>query len=635
MKQKLRKHLNLIKCNLFIFCSLTIISVNIKSQTDTVKLRNFEITAKKPLGSITTTTLDSLDKLIIGLSSINDKLNLFTPLFIKEYSPGGISTAAFRGTSASHTLVLFDGFSVNPGMNGQGDFSAIAPFLFDKIEIFSGLQSMNLSQGAFGGIISLNTAPYAEQKTQISLRLDAGSFRNFGYGLLFSQKHKNWTFRTRVFQNSADNNFKFVNNSKADYTLEHRINASFNKKGLMQEIYNSNFKRHLSLKFYYIDNYNQLPAPLLQNQIDENEFQNNEIIRLIFGGRFKHKNNSFSIKAKVSKEEWNYNNLSSKIFSENKIYSSGFIGDYILNFKNKSEFKSEIYSHYQEVETNNYSENKTQTTNRISNYYKTELLKININLINHLVLQNNKIYTTPAIILSKEIKDKILINISNGRNIRLPSFNDLFWYPGGNPNLKAEEAFSHELLLVYQFSQKWNTQINFSHSRVKNWILWQPTSNISIWQPENIGKVHSSAIDFNNNLIFKAFGIDFESNQSYSYCTSIDKTDNESMTYNKQLIYVPFHNSSITFKVKKNQKYINLESHYTGKRFTRLDNKSYMPSHFNHNLYFGIEKEKNKTKCEILFGINNLTSENYQVIAWQPMPKRHFKISLRFSFFEK
>jgi len=632
----LRVKLSKFTRNILLSISLMGLTLNANSQiqTDTILLKKFEVKANKSQ-SLLTHKIDSLKNLTINLSSITEKLNLFTPLFIKEYSPGGISTAAFRGTSASHTLVLFDGFPVNPGMNAQGDFSAIAPFLFDRIEIFSGLQSMTLSNGAFGGIISLNTTPYTDDKTNISLRLDAGSFGNYGVGFHYSQKVKNWTFRTRFFHNQAENNFKFVNNSKADYPIEQRINASFDKKGFMQEIFNSNSKRLLFLKLYAIDNYNQLPAPLLQSQIQENEYQNNEILRLLFGGRFIHKTNTYSFKTKISKEEWNYNNISSNINSENKILSSGIIGDYIFNFKNNSELKSEIYSYYQQVQTNNYDETKNQAINRFSNYYKTEIFKLELQLINHLIFQNNKIYNTPAIILSKEFNNKLLINISSGKNLRFPSFNDLFWYPGGNPNLKAEEAFSNELLLAYKFSDKWQSQINLSHIRVKNWILWQPTTNISIWQPENIGKVNSSAIDFTNNFNFEISTFKVNTVQSYSYCLSTDKTDENSLSYNKQLIYVPNHNASATIKIEKNKKFINLESHYTGKRYTRLDNKSYMPSHFNHNLFLGFNLEKNKLKYEFLFGLNNLTSENYQIIAWQPMPKRYFKFSLRVTFSEK
>ena len=36
-----------------------------------------------------------------------------SPVFIKTFGPGGIATASFRGTTASHTLVLWNGFQLN------------------------------------------------------------------------------------------------------------------------------------------------------------------------------------------------------------------------------------------------------------------------------------------------------------------------------------------------------------------------------------------------------------------------------------------------------------------------------------------------------------------------------------------
>jgi outer membrane cobalamin receptor len=35
---------------------------------------------------------------------------------------------------------------------------------------------------------------------------------------------------------------------------------------------------------------------------------------------------------------------------------------------------------------------------------------------------------------------------------------------------------------------------------------------------------------------------------------------------------------------------------------------------------------------QMTFKVNNLLNEDYQVIAWYPMPRRHFAVSVRLKF---
>ena len=72
-----------------------------------------------------------LDTLVLeskSTSNLSQLLIQHSPVFIKTYGPGGTSTASFRGTTASHTLVLWNGFQLNAPNLGQVDFSTIPVF---------------------------------------------------------------------------------------------------------------------------------------------------------------------------------------------------------------------------------------------------------------------------------------------------------------------------------------------------------------------------------------------------------------------------------------------------------------------------------------------------------------------------
>ena len=101
---------------------------------DTIMLHSVEVTAEKAdvevLKPLVARKLDTLVLQSKSTSSLSDLLIQHSPVFIKTYGPGGTSTASFRGTTASHTLVLWNGFQLNAPSLGQVDFSTI-PVFFD------------------------------------------------------------------------------------------------------------------------------------------------------------------------------------------------------------------------------------------------------------------------------------------------------------------------------------------------------------------------------------------------------------------------------------------------------------------------------------------------------------------------
>ncbi|MDZ7776138.1 MAG: TonB-dependent receptor [Bacteroidales bacterium] len=85
------------------------------------------------------------------------------------------------------------------------------------------------------------------------------------------------------------------------------------------------------------------------------------------------------------------------------------------------------------------------------------------------------------------------------RNYRLPTLNDLYWQPGGDPELLPERGFTLETGLKY-LSQKRNgwhggAEITWFRNDISNWIAWQPDGIMSYWTPKNITEVLSQGIE--------------------------------------------------------------------------------------------------------------------------------------------
>ena len=116
---------------------LTVLFPSLLWAQDTIMLNQVEIqgngvgeSVAKPL------VARKLDTLVLeskSTSNLSQLLIQHSPVFIKTYGPGGTSTASFRGTTASHTLVLWNGFQLNAPNLGQVDFSTIPVFLADDV----------------------------------------------------------------------------------------------------------------------------------------------------------------------------------------------------------------------------------------------------------------------------------------------------------------------------------------------------------------------------------------------------------------------------------------------------------------------------------------------------------------------
>lgn len=120
-----------------------------------IRLREVEIKAKRPMKDIGVqkTVFDSLVlKENIALS-MADVLTFNSSIFVKNYGRATLSTVSFRGTSASHTQVTWNGMRINSPMLGMTDFSTIPSYFIDDASLLHGTSSVNMVGGGLGGLV--------------------------------------------------------------------------------------------------------------------------------------------------------------------------------------------------------------------------------------------------------------------------------------------------------------------------------------------------------------------------------------------------------------------------------------------------------------------------------------------------
>ena len=145
------------------------------------ELDNVIVTARRPMKEIgiQKTTFDSTALKENVALSMADVLAYNSSVFVKSYGRATLSTVAFRGTSASHTQVSWNGMRINNPMLGMTDFSTIPSFFVDRASLLHGSSSVTEAGGGLGGLVKLGTAPDMPEGFGLAYIQGIGSFRTF------------------------------------------------------------------------------------------------------------------------------------------------------------------------------------------------------------------------------------------------------------------------------------------------------------------------------------------------------------------------------------------------------------------------------------------------------------------------
>ena len=123
-----------------------------------------------------------------------------------------------------------------------------------------------------------------------------------------------------------------------------------------------------------------------------------------------------------------------------------------------------------------------------------------------------------------------MIKAKLSRDYRLPTLNDRFWIPGGNPSLKAENGWSQEITFSWNKNFRnwsWSYQVTGYNRLIHDWIIWVRKENQSFFSPENIAKVWSRGIEQNMKVTHSSANGSILSTffASYTFLKSTNEVD--------------------------------------------------------------------------------------------------------------
>lgn len=633
-----------------------IISGNITSQDifDTLTLNEFEIIA--PLNDLQSptkvTSFDSISRKELSLHDMGELLSSFSPVYVKSYGKGSLATVSFRGTGASHTKVIWEGFNINSPMLGQTDFSTIPVSIFSNVELHYGGSSLTEIGGALGGSVKLETSPVNSNMENVIIMQSVGSYNTFLSAVTVNLSTSVVKSRTHFTRQSSKNDFKYLNTAILPNAVEMKqTNADFTNYGFTQQLdFQINENQKITATSWNQWNYRNIPKIMGNTEIGgiQKEYQDDVFSRNVIAWTINKKSTTWKAKAAYFYEKLDYHMQStdsldtkiSNINSENKVLSYLASANVSTNLSQKIMLKAGTKYVNQEVISNNYITSKKRI--QISNYAGLSLfagaqLKAEV-LIRSEISDGSFTPLMPMIGLNyKPLQaHNLFIRLNISRNYNLPSLNDLYWYPGGNDSLLPEESIESEISIDYSFKIK-SHNITFRStgyvSSVENWIIWSP-SDFRWWTPQNIASVLSRGAEISLKSSGKIVVLDYTFFAEYSYTRA---TNNSSSAKDEglsdiQLMYVPINNFNSFLNLSYKDYYLNWSVHYIDDRSTSMNKAGLdpytLPAYTLNNISAGKRGVIKKVGYDIRFKVYNIFNVDYQAVLWRAMPGLNYEFSL-------
>jgi vitamin B12 transporter len=569
---------------------------------------------------------ESVIRMLYSSSAIN----------IKAYGVGGaLSNISLRGTSTNHVQVNWNGFPINSVTAGSCDFSMVPASGFNQVSVVYGASGTLYGSGTFGGAINLDNKLTLEKNLHVFTHAGYQSLKTADGSVSVAASNKNAAFQVNAWGAKSKNEFGYYDYIKqSDRT---QTDGDWFDYGV---ILNTSLKltnsSSLDLGFW-----RQVKSYDVPSQIGSTTYatQNDSTTKVYAGYKLSQKRWGLQVKGAMFYDFQHYLKKISptattySINSELKAHQ--WYGDvnYRYFLKKGLSIDAGVTGAYVIADVSAYGKNKIE--NELASFigvkydYRRFLLQSSMRKE---WSKDNSSKLLFAIGLSYlVIPDKWLIRANWSQKFRKPTFNDRYWNPGGNINLKPEEGYSAEIgsyfIIWKDGSSSVSADLNFYVTNVNDMIVWRP--NGADWMAKNyqqvrsIGTEPSIKFDYNKEHLKIHSSLKSTINQS-RYNTDEDK--------NKEMIYSPMLITSWENRLSYRIVDLGAWYHFTSSRYYEDDSDELLEYYQTIDLQAGVIIPATNGKIGLHVSVNNIFNTTYELVRLYPMPGRYWSANLSYTF---
>ena len=556
-------------------------------------------------------------------------------IYMKSYGLGSLATSSIRGGSAGHTLILWNGLPIQSPMLGLLDLSLLPLQSMDHIHVQRGGNTALWGSGAVGGIISLDNEAHAEKGFRISSQSSFGSFGNFQQNFDLSVGNKHWQSRTRFSFQEATNDFYY--DIAPGFPQRQQTNAALLQHNFNQDVYWKPSKKQ-QIALHYWRQFSDRQIPPTNTQTRSEAYQLDRSDRLVLEWRKVNDKSVYQAKLAGFDEDLQFFDPQIQLKSPSHFYS--LIGEFSGQWygKNGYQLLAGYTQTYNRAHSNGYQANEQESRSALftSIVQRKSRWEWQLSLRQALV-DGVFIPLVPTLAGQYQILPNLRIKGKLSRNYRLPTLNDRFWRPGGNPDLKAESGWSEELTLESSWSNNVfaiSGSLTGFNRQIDNWILWSIRSGQSFWSANNIAAVWSRGLEPRLNLSYQLSELRFQLQLGYDYTHSTNQIalENPRIAAGEQLLYTPIHQGFGNLQLSWQSLQVNYHHRFVGASQGINDPLAAFDIG-RVNLQYHLSEEK--AESHLFFQVNNIWDRTYLVVERRPMPGINYQFGIKLSFYNK
>lgn len=593
------------------------------------QLQEVQITDSRLSRYAVSSASDTISMANSGGFPLSEMLESRTSVFVKSYGLGSLSTTSLRGSGASHTAVLWHGINLQSPMNGGVDLSLLPTFFTDSVLLCYGGNAALWGSGAVGGVIHLKQK-MPKKGISGSLWSDVGSFGQTQQGGTFSLGKHRYAATLRVWHKQARNDFLYANRAEFGRPIVRQKNAAFSAQGitLEQHFYTPKAgKFRLSAWWQQADR--QIPpsmttAASVAKQADKS---------LRFSAAWQRPLKQFLLIITTAYLDDVLCYTDSTIGLESKSRSHQWVSSVKLERRwRRVSFSSALGHSFAQAHTPSYRQhfpqrNKLAWSGAVRWQNRSAKLSLMASWRQLWLPEKQGGVFVPSVGAVWQAGKRWVVKTTLNRSFRLPTFNDLYWHPGGNPALKSEDGWAQEINLQFTtLEQEKIWSLLFFNKNIARQIVWQPSEK-GYWMPRNLSESWVRGGEISAQQHLKIGKLSARISALYQFLRLTHKTDKI-----ESALYVPEHQARCNVGLRYAFFALHYAHRFIGKRYTTSDFSSTLPHYQVGNLNFSAELKHHKHRAKLYLGIRNLWNVAYEVIAWQAMPGRSFNAGFALHF---
>lgn len=631
------------------------------------QLREVVVEARKPGEDlIPAQTLSGEELHRLNSNSVADALRYFSGVQVKDYGGvGGIKTVNIRSMGTNHTGVVYDGVELGNAQNGQIDLGQFSLDNIEALSLYNGQKSEILQPakdfGSAGTIYMRTRTPVFNEGETYHARatVRTGSFDLLNPSALVElklSKRVSASLSAELVNSSGKYKFRYRRVNPAGElaydTTAVRQNGDINATRIELNTHGTLKSGSWTFKAYNYNSERGVPGAIVNNvwRRGERIWDTNSFVQgryTGFFGRFTTLNN-----IKYAFYRTHYVNNDDKqvkidnLYKQKEVYISSANEYEIKEFWRVSASYDFLWNTldadvYGFVKPDRISQFLSVATALNLDRFKVQASALATFIHDRIKGQEapaDKHVLSPAVFMNGyPLRNKdFSIRAFYKQSFRMPTFNDLYYADMGNSKLSPERVTQYNIGLLYDHTSNRiisaaRLSADVYYNRVKDKIVAYPKGQQFRWTMLNLGLVDIRGIDVTGLLTLNPYkDLYFTLRCQYTFQRAIDVTNPADNYYRDQIPYIPRHSGAAVANVQWEGWSLNYSWIYVGERYNQQENirYNYTQPWYTSDLSLSKDFQLGKVSLRGLIEINNLLSQDYDVILNYPMPKRNYRFTI-------